>query len=1084
MSTIRVVCVSIAWRQRLLLNMASSGGGGGGGGACRRQRRMGPAPFASFEDLSDETDSPGESAPAPRLPGINEDATPCRLTPSTPRIDISRASSSSHHEDSRDSTPERELFQTTGQRLGLAFREEGALELRSSTEELDFQEPGIEPRRSLGGTTTSVTVAISAQSDHQSLPQHQRKDSQSSDFGGLLSISGRTSRLSSIGSQGSRVSNASHLSVTSGMSRSPSPHKMLLETSFCGSKTGNATNAAGTQNSNTTKLVETELLERVLLSRKHDPTEAILAEGISIECRRKIQPADLLVQLSPVLQHMQAPDEIEENVIEEAPNPPPAPAPRVPPPVKPRTPVAPEKPVRKVPPPKISADVIITVDRPAEDAVSPRSYAANNPNLVPGKTIVAESGIEYTFIPLKGPLPAGKIGNRPAAMQANSASSKANSVPSKANSVPVKTSRNAMSTSTTTAGSNDPEYIRIKLKPDHMYTDEPQSETHTKPATLDLSNGGTAQPVIRSPRPNNSSTPSPSVSRKSSFASLFRAKEYGTSPESPTQMPTNRRKSPRSRSKSSDRERTTECLDKPTKHRSVFTLFKSKKSHHKSKQSLTAEASPPGPASSLHSLEFTFDRPPVKKYYEVPLDGDSIIIPLHSPSGEASAPLCIEAPQQQESQISKASAGHRQSSTSSENIVFTTNLGSDNEIFTTKLPKRNERLVEKNVTAANSATIECTNAVINKREHRESSPATPLSPIQNGLMTDEKPSAVQQLEKVIIEQQVWTKTEVDEKVTIDANTDQDLDADLSERAADTSEQQIVDGNDSSESENETLLKSTSKQTADEDELSSEHERKGLVLQQDSFEDELPYVPTTLPLERSVAVPIVPVKQRATYEIKTCPIERPRSTTPINPSCLEDYCEDAMTAVPAEKLRISLPKDESSPTTTGRVKSPRRWTEFVPKQPKEHGEKQQVEPAPPLPPRGAPKDWINFEEIPERRKAPKRIQTIPSRGALQPPPAPTSSDEANIVYSYVNPEDCKCECHETSGRTPGAAAPPTSAVDGADRHAEDELPLLIMTTDRRSDSSPESQAGAPPPPLKRGAKSKPANAFSHVTKTSS
>lgn len=481
----------------------------------------------------------------------------------------------------------------------------------------------------------------------------------------------------------------------------------------------------------------------------------------------------------------------------------------------------------------------------------------------------------------------------------------------------------------------------------------------------------------------------------------------------------------------------------------------------------------------------------MKKYYEVPLDGDSIIIPLHSPSGEAPAPLCTES-QQPEPQIGhKADASHRQSSTSSENLVFTTNLGSDNEIFTTKLPKRNERLVEKTVTT-NPSIVESTNVVTNKREHRQPSPAsTPLSPIQNGLI-DKKPSLPppapieKQLEKVVIEQE-WIQTEVvvDEKLSVDTNADPDVDADLSERAADTSEQQIIDGNDSSESENETLLKSTSKQTADEDELSSEHERKGLVLQQDSFEDELPYVPTTLPLERSVAVPIVPIKQRATYEIKTCPIERPRSTTPINPSCLEDYCEDAMTAVPVEKLRISLPKDESSPTTTGRVKSPRRWTEFVPKQPKEHPEKQrqqqQVEPAPPLPPRGAPKDWINFEEIPERRKAPKRIQTIPSRGALQPP-APTSSDEANVVYSYVNPEDCKCECHETAGRTPGSGPPTT--VGGGGGSTEDELPLLMMASDRRSDSSSESQAGAPPPPVKRGAGAKPANAFPHVAKTSS
>lgn len=97
-----------------------------------------------------------------RLPGIKEDATPVTpvpdlaysggisligaaapksppasllanklslQTPSTPRIDISRASSSSHHEeDSRDSSPERELFEgqdPSSAKLGLGFREEG-----------------------------------------------------------------------------------------------------------------------------------------------------------------------------------------------------------------------------------------------------------------------------------------------------------------------------------------------------------------------------------------------------------------------------------------------------------------------------------------------------------------------------------------------------------------------------------------------------------------------------------------------------------------------------------------------------------------------------------------------------------------------------------------------------------------------------------------------------------------------------------------------------------------------------------------------------------------------------------------------
>jgi hypothetical protein len=99
------------------------------------------------------------------------------------------------------------------------------------------------------------------------------------------------------------------------------------------------------------------------------------------------------------------------------------------------------------------------------------------------------------------------------------------------------------------------------------------------------------------------------------------------------------------------------------------------------------------------------------------------------------------------------------------------------------------------------------------------------------------------------------------------------------------------------------------------------------------------------------------------------------------------------------------------------------------------------PPPPLPPRAQPTPppqtpppkptgWINFEEIPEKRKPPKRIQTIPSRGTLDIP-----SDCAKpvvvekTVYSYVNPEECKCECHETAGqgaRQQLAAPPPLPA----------------------------------------------------------
>lgn len=59
------------------------------------------------------------------------------------------------------------------------------------------------------------------------------------------------------------------------------------------------------------------------------------------------------------------------------------------------------------------------------------------------------------------------------------------------------------------------------------------------------------------------------------------------------------------------------------------------------------------------------------------------------------------------------------------------------------------------------------------------------------------------------------------------------------------------------------------------------------------------------------------------------------------------------------------------------------------------------------------EWIDFSEVPERRKQPRRIQTLPA------------AREA-AVPSYVEPDECRCECHAH------AHAPPAP---------DDELPLL-------------------------------------------
>ena len=74
-----------------------------------KSRSRGLAPFASVEDLSDDQDSPVEDKNRLTLPGIREDTGSKSPKPisAAPRIDISRASSSSHHD---DSSPERDLF--------------------------------------------------------------------------------------------------------------------------------------------------------------------------------------------------------------------------------------------------------------------------------------------------------------------------------------------------------------------------------------------------------------------------------------------------------------------------------------------------------------------------------------------------------------------------------------------------------------------------------------------------------------------------------------------------------------------------------------------------------------------------------------------------------------------------------------------------------------------------------------------------------------------------------------------------------------------------------------------------------------
>ncbi|XP_030566127.1 flocculation protein FLO11 [Drosophila novamexicana] len=528
-------------------------------------------------------------------------------TPSTPRIELSRASSSSHHEeDSRESSPEN-VFEQVGtgtlqETIGLGFREEGALELRSSTEELFFMDPEQkkeeqERLQQQQQQAKRTSPHIFKFDEHQSyLQQHQRKDSASSEVAALLCISGRTSRISSVGSQGSAVS---RLSAVSCVSRSPSPHRMLLETSFCGPKPveGTADGAVSTGGSNAStapssaqSLGEATLaVEQLLLARtRHDPTQAVLAEGI------QLQPPSTAARRN-----------------------------------------------------------------------KPTSLANGNDSMPSTSTARPSAGVGVGGV-----------------MGAQRRSTK---------------SPGQMVVGKTASGT---EYIRINLRPDHMYSDKgiaanervveapnqlapvysKSSQSQSKPASLSLQGSGLDENRLTptaSPKPSRhvmrltSRSPSPaapglaSVSRKSSFSSLFRLGK--DSPDSP-------REASRSRSKSKERPSTAMALTHgpsagpgtgsqnvtPSKQKSVLAIFKPGKrgssagtdATKSSKSSSPIDCAepppppPPAPGSGGRNRTPAGSRPNSRlRYYDEPVEG-YIHIPLHTPPEEREARTLLQEIQQ------------------------------------------------------------------------------------------------------------------------------------------------------------------------------------------------------------------------------------------------------------------------------------------------------------------------------------------------------------------------------------------------------------------------------------------------------
>ena len=197
----------------------------------RRSIPRGPAPFASFEDLSDGTPETSPDQESVKAVDHRSEATSESTSGSPwfsnnhvsvpPRINVFSASSSSQPDSDGGSSPERTLF--AGISLKAGFEEE-ASDLRSSAE--DLYACGLDIKRYPRSRSTSMgrdgRLSPRSELDLERWQERERRASQSSIWSeNVIVHSGRSSRLSSFGS----------LEV-----RTPSPYRTLQETSFCGSR--------------------------------------------------------------------------------------------------------------------------------------------------------------------------------------------------------------------------------------------------------------------------------------------------------------------------------------------------------------------------------------------------------------------------------------------------------------------------------------------------------------------------------------------------------------------------------------------------------------------------------------------------------------------------------------------------------------------------------------------------------------------------------------------------------------------------------------------------------------------------------
>lgn len=905
-----------------------------------------------------------------------------------PRIDISRASSSSH-QDSRDSSPELALFagaagEDSRARLELGFREDGALDLRSSTEELTFLEdaPG-EPK------------APPLLPQQQAARHHSRKDSQSSEVA-LLAVSGRTSRLSSVGSQCSAhsalsgLSRISRLSITSGVSRSPSPHKMLLETSFCGPR------PIENDPEICAAAVEERLLEIAKLNAPPDSRD-----------RREVR-AEVTVEVPRLPPTSSTP-----------------PAPPAPSPVPPRQMLAAapdsvavsaeDEKQRKENANKVRAEERRGRPRLQRETSEPEVYKTRN---------LKKDVIRIKLKPDED-------------------------YEEEEEDVEVVHSEHDGTTTKHEVAAPDPEArVSRAVRPTELVGRPPLSPA----AAWRSSHRGS-----RSPSPAG-----PPVSRKSSFCSLFKSRETIGSPDSPSDALRRKRSLTEGGGRSKSRERSSTPTSASKIRGSVLSLFRTPRRSVTSPSPSTREGSPvvqphrpsPLPTPPTHSTQLVHpvhSTQPILaverlRYYDN--TGDGIIhIPLRTPPEEradtrrdSEHEVIVSTVTTSREQTRPASAPVARTTPETEGTVRSfgkpvqrTVLPDGSIIIPLHSPTEPVTHVDKPLPDCcdfkqSDSPIDPSTSVDLPVENRAAADGAESSPTRE--QADSNPVANPNNEQVRRKQAVF--------ITYIDSCDQVFTTEFSITKTPSIVSEISgslpsfgegeDGGQEMRSRcepsggNLTLKDRVVTRDSSESEPSSEAaaphastevERRRLVIQ-DSFEEELPYVPTTLPLERSVALPMVPVRDRS--GVRVAPLQRPRATVP--PATQPRAPPPPQSAPPADKLRIRLPRRQRPPTARLRTRSSGDGN-FLPLFSTRSNANDNITQLSGNTEQGShdtgqelrPKQWIDFEEVPERRKQPKRIQTLPG-DATGVGSAESSGNGtlAGIVFSYVEPEQCRCECH--------------------------------------------------------------------------